>query len=155
MDKRSLRFAFAVNHKNEFESNNFCGADMFLIYDWVNNDFIHQNDEANPFKNDDDDNAIGSERNVMAIIDSLKNLGIDVLVSTKFGENIKMVNHNFIPVIVFSDTPDEVKRVLKKHIKWIEDELRNRPKEFKLFKIKNGIMKTSVKDNQELFVSGS
>lgn len=49
-----------------------------------------------------------------------------------------MVNRNFIPVIVYTEFPDEVIPLLKKHMKWIEDELNNRPKEFKLFTLKTG-----------------
>jgi hypothetical protein len=58
-----------------------------------------------------------------------------------------MVNTSFIPVIVSSETPEEVKLAVKKHIKWLEDELINRPEEFKLFTIKNGILKTEIKQN--------
>jgi len=30
-------------------------------------------------------------------------------------------------------------------MKWIEDELKNRPREFKLFTMKNGILKKTIK----------
>ena len=82
-----------------------------------------------------------------AIIALLKNLDINVLVSIKFGKNIQMVNTSFIPVIVSSETPEEVKLAVKKHFKWIEDELKHKPEEFKLFTIKNGILKTAIKQN--------
>jgi hypothetical protein len=82
-----------------------------------------------------------------AIIVFLKNLDINVLVSIKFGKNIQMVNTSFIPVIVSSETPEAVKLAVKKHIKWIEDELMNRPEESKLSIIKNGILKTAIKQN--------
>jgi hypothetical protein len=58
-----------------------------------------------------------------------------------------MVNTSFIPVIVSSETPEEVILAVKKHIKWIEDELTNRPVGFNLFTIKNGILKTAIKQN--------
>jgi predicted Fe-Mo cluster-binding NifX family protein len=144
MNSRPIRFAFAVNQLNAFESQYFCNADRFLVYEWVNNNFIFLKDETNRFKNPDNFNEDGSEKKVKEIIDFLKSFGINVLVSIKFGINIQMVNHNFIPVKVFSETPEEVKHVLKKHIKWIEDELRNRPEEFKLFTLKNGILKSSI-----------
>lgn len=144
MNSKSIRFAFAVNQLNAFEPQNFGNADKFLIYEWVNNDFSFLKEEANRFKNLDDDHVNGSERKGKAIIALLKSLEIHVLVSIKFGRNIQMVNSSFIPVIVSSETPEEVKLAVKKHIKWIEDELRNRPEEFKMFTIKNGIMKTAV-----------
>lgn len=151
MKSKSIRFAFAVNKLNEFESQNFGKADKFLIYEWVNNDFRFLEEEVNRFKNLDVDHVDGSERKGKAIIEILKNLEIYVLVSTKFGKNIQMVNTSFIPVIVSSETPEEVKQAVKKHIKWIEDELKNRPEEFKLFTIKNGILKSAIKQNHTNF----
>jgi len=139
-----IRFAFAVNKLNEFESQDFCKADRFLIYEWVNNEFVFLKDEANRFKNPDNDRANGSDGKVKAIIGFLKSLDINVLVSIRFGKNIQLVNSTFIPVIVSSETPEQVKQAVKKHFKWIEDELKNRPREFKMFTIKNGIMKTAI-----------
>jgi predicted Fe-Mo cluster-binding NifX family protein len=147
MKSKSIRFAFAVNQLNTFEPQNFGNADKFLIYEWVNNDFHFLKEEANRFKDLDDDPVNGSERKGKAIIAFLKNLDINVLVSIKFGKNIQMVNTSFIPVIVSSETPEEVKLVVKKHIKWIDDELINRPEQYKLFTIKNGILKTAIKQN--------
>jgi predicted Fe-Mo cluster-binding NifX family protein len=146
-----IRFAFAVNKLNEFESHDFCNANRFLIYEWVNNEFIFLKDEANRFKNPDNDLANGSVGKVKAIIDFLKMLDINVLVSIRFGKNIQLVNSTFIPVIVSSETPEQVKQAIKKHFKWIEDELKNRPEEFKLFTIKNGILKTAIKQNKLTF----
>lgn len=150
MKSKSIRFAFAVNQLNAFEPQNFGNADKFLIYEWVNNDFLFLKEEANRFKDLDDDHVNGSGRKGKAILAFLKNLDINVLVSIKFGKNIQMVNTSFIPVIVSSETPEEVKLAVKKHIRWIEDELINRPEEFKLFTIKNGILKTAIKKITQL-----
>ena len=114
MNKMQIRFAFAVNKLNEFESQDFCNADRFLIYEWVNNEFLFLKDEANRFKNTDDDHVNFSEGKVKAIIDFLKSQDINVLVSIRFGRNIQMVNSSFIPVIASSETPDEVKIAVKK-----------------------------------------
>lgn len=91
-----IRFAFAVNKLNEFESHDFCNANRFLIYEWVNNEFIFLKDEANRFKNPDNDLANGSVGKVKAIIDFLKMLDINVLVSIRFGKNIQLVNSTFM-----------------------------------------------------------
>ncbi len=48
-----------------------------------------------------------------------------------------MVNRYFILEIVLP--------TLKKHMKWIEDEIENRPKEFKLFTLQNGVIKTIIR----------
>ena len=148
MNNKSVKFAFAVNKVNAFEPKNFGNADKFLIYEWINNEFILLQAETNPFKNLDEELPEGSTRKGQAIIDLLKSSNVNVLVSIKFGKNIQMVNSSFIPVIVSSETPDEVITTLKKHIKWIEDELKNKPAEFKLFTVKNGILKTPIKKNQ-------
>jgi hypothetical protein len=59
-----------------------------------------------------------------------------------------MVNRHFIPVIIYSESLDEVTSFLKRHMKWIEDEFENRPEEYKLFAIKKGILKTIIKQNE-------
>jgi hypothetical protein len=84
----------------------------------------------------------------MACINLLERNNIKVLVSRQFGKNIQMVNSFFIPVIVNSETNDEVVSILKKHIRWIEDELNSNPEEFKLFSIKKGILKTSIRKDK-------
>jgi predicted Fe-Mo cluster-binding NifX family protein len=145
MDSKKIKFAFAVNKSNDFEQGNFCNADKFSIYELVNKDLIYVNAIVNTYKSLDKEQPDGSEDNGNAIIDLLHNNDIKVLVSSIYGKNIQMVNSHFIPVIVSTETPDEVITTLKKHIKWIKDELKNRPAEFKLFTINKGILKTPVK----------
>ena len=149
MYKNIIRFAFAVNKSDGFESKNFCNADKFSIYELINNEFIHQNDLVNPYISDEGRNDEGSADNGNDIIDLLKKHDINVMVSSIYGKNIQMVNSHFIPVIVTSETPEEVIATLMKHIKWIRDELENRPPEFKLFTIKKGIFKTSIKKDRK------
>lgn len=140
----SIKFALAVNQYNAFEPQNFGNADKFLIYEWADNEFIFLNEKANKYKSLVEEQAEGSVEKGRAIIDFLRNNDVTVLVSARFGKNIQMINTHFIPVIVSSETPVEVITALKKHIKWIEDELRNKPGDFKLFTIKNGILKTAI-----------
>ncbi len=142
MDSKTIRFAFAVNKSDDFESKNFCNADKFHIYQLINKDLIYMKEVTNKYKAP---GMEGSADNGYAIIELLKSHDINVLVSSIYGKNIQMVNSQFIPVIVTSETPDEVITAIKKHIKWIEDELKTRPAEFKLFTIKKGILKTSIK----------
>lgn len=70
------------------------------------------------------------------------------MVLKQFGKNIQMINRHFIPVIVYTEKPREALQILKKHMKWIEDELKNRPQEFKLFTLKNGALKTIIKKEE-------
>jgi hypothetical protein len=37
---KPIRFAFAVNLADVFEPKHFGDADKYLIYEWVNNEFI-------------------------------------------------------------------------------------------------------------------
>jgi predicted Fe-Mo cluster-binding NifX family protein len=139
------RFAFAVNHSENFEAKHFGDADKYLIYEWNNNEFVFLKEEINVFKNFDEEHIHGSQKKGQAIIKLLKSSWVNVLVSRQFGKNIQMVNRHFIPIIVYTDTLPELMPFLKKHMKWIEDEHNNRPDEFKLFTLKNGILKTSIK----------
>jgi predicted Fe-Mo cluster-binding NifX family protein len=145
MDSKKIKFAFAVNKSDDFESGNFCDADKFRIYELVNKDLVYINAIVNKYKLTAPEQTEGSEENGNAVIDLLHNHDINVLVSSIYGKNIQMVNSHFIPVIVSTETPDEVITALKKHIKWIKDELKNRPAEFRLFTIRKGILKTAVK----------
>lgn len=148
MNNKSIKFAFAVNKSNAFEPKHFGDADKYLIYEWINNDFIFLQEEANRIKNFDEEQAHGSQKKGGAIIDFLRGFNIDVLVSRQFGKNIQLVNQYFIPVIVSEDIPGKTLLILSKHIKWIEDELNNKPDEFKLFTLKKGILKTAIKKEE-------
>ena len=145
MKNSSIKLAFAVNMSNDFESRHFGDADKYLIYEWIDNEFIFQMEEINHFKDLDKDITHGSQKKGNAIIDFLSGLNINVLVSKQFGKNIQMVNSHFIPVIVKENTVGEVIPILAKHIKWIVDEIGNNPDEYKLFTLKQGILKTMIK----------
>ena len=145
MNNKSIRFAYAVNHAGRFEANHFGDADKYLIYEWTDNELIFIKDVTNNFKILDDVQVSGLSNKGMACINLLERDGVNVLVSRKFGKNIQMVNNLFIPVIVNSETPEEVVSILKKHMRWIEDELSSKTEEYKLFTIKNGILKTIIK----------
>jgi predicted Fe-Mo cluster-binding NifX family protein len=145
MNKKTIRFAFAVNHAGRFETEHFGNANKYLIYEWANNEFIFIMEEINNFISFDDIEVSGLSNKGMACINLLEKTDVKVLVSRQFGKNIQLVNNLFIPVIVNSETTDEVLTILKKHIRWIEDELTSKTEEYKLFTIKNGILKTIIK----------
>jgi len=145
MNKNTIRFAFAVNNEDRFEATHFGNANKYLIYEWTNKEFIFIKEEINTFNSYDDAKLKGLSNKGMACVNLLESSDIKVLVSRQFGNNIQIVNKFFIPVIVNSETPDEVVSILKKHIRWIEDELDGKPDGYKLFTIKNGILKTIIK----------
>jgi predicted Fe-Mo cluster-binding NifX family protein len=148
MKKDTLRLACAVNSSGGFEEKHFSKADRFLIYEWIDDEFIFIKEEINTYKRSDEEPGNVSADDCVSISDLLKVSDVSVLVSKQFGKSIHMVNHMFIPVVVSSASMNEVISILKKHIRWIKDELIGNTSEFKLFIIKNGILKTSVqKDN--------
>lgn len=143
--KKPLRFAFAVNLANIFEPKHFGDADKYLIYEWVNNEFILVHEEVNLFKNTYEEQGHGLQEKGRAIIDLLRSLNINVVVSKQFGKNIQMVSSQFMPVIVSEDIPEKALTTLARHMKWIEEEVNHRPSEFKLFTMNNGILKQIIK----------
>jgi SAM-dependent methyltransferase len=145
MNENTIRLAMAVNHSSHFESKHFCDADKYLMYEWIDGRFVFLQEENNKFKDFDKEKEHGTQKKGVAIIDFLQSLNVNVLVSKQFGKNIQMVNCHFIPVIVPEDTPGQVLEILTKHMKWIEDELKNKSDEFNLFTISKGILKTRIK----------
>jgi predicted Fe-Mo cluster-binding NifX family protein len=140
-----IRFAFAVNHSGLFEEKHFSKADKYFIYEWANNEFNFLTEEHNSFSHFDESITNGLSNKGMACVNLLEKSGVKILVSRQFGDNVMMVSSLFIPVVVNSETPEEVVSILKKHIRWIEDELGNAKDEYKLFSINKGILKTKIR----------
>lgn len=139
-----ITFALALNEVNNFEKKHFGDADKFAIYSFKKNELSFINEFANTFKSHYEAEGHGSKMKGNAIISFLNEKGVSVLVSKQFGQNIKMVNQHFIPVIIDEDKPETVLEILNKHMDWFKDELTNRNESFMLFQIKNGIIKTHV-----------
>ena len=140
----NLKFAFAVNKANQFEKKHFGDADKYLIYEQVDDEMVLIGEEINNFKLLDEEHEHGSKRKGDAIIKLLKGKEVNVLVSMQFGKNIKMVNEYFIPVIIYSEKPESTVNILNKHLHWIKDEWDKNSSDYKLFKIKSGILKSSI-----------
>lgn len=141
----NLRFAFAVNNNGNFEKKHFGFADKYLIYEQISDKIVLSGEETNKFKLIDKEHEHGSKKKGEVIIKFLREKEVNVLVSMKFGNNIKMVNKYFIPVIIYSEKTEEVINVLSKQLHWIKDEWENKSSDFKLFTIKSGILKSSIK----------
>lgn len=139
-----LRFAFAVNQENQFQKKHFGDAHRYLIYGYDSGNMTLISEEINEYRMLDEEIEHGSVRKGHSIIEFLKDKDVNVLVSTQFGKNIKLVNRWFIPVKVPLKKPEEVISILTKHMRWLEDEWENKPSEFKLFTISSGVLKTVV-----------
>ena len=142
-----LKFAFAVNNDHHFEKKHFGDADKYLIYKEDENDITFVSAHINQYKSLDKETMHGSKKKGRAIIDFLKLNGVNVLVSRQFGKNISLINKHFIPVKISSEEPGEVIQILSRHLHWIQDEWEPGKNNFKLFSIKSGILKSSIKDN--------
>jgi predicted Fe-Mo cluster-binding NifX family protein len=139
-----LRFAFAVNNDNQFVKKHFGDADKYIIYELRDERLEQISEEINQFKSLDEKHTHGSVKKGNAIINILKKKGVNVLVSMRFGKNIKLINEHFIPVQISLKLPDEVILILNKHLHWIVDEWENNKSDYKLFTIKSGILKSSI-----------
>ncbi len=143
----NLRFAFALNTKNQFEKDFFGNADKFMIYELVSGKLEKVFEIENEFKDETTDSTGINEQKAENITKKLIAEDIKVIVSKQFGENIKLVNEYFIPIKIFSDLPDDAIQAINSHVHWIEDELGNFSSEYKLFIIKSGILKISIDKN--------
>jgi predicted Fe-Mo cluster-binding NifX family protein len=139
-----IKFALALNNESNFEKKHFGKSDKFAIYTSINNELSFTNEFPNHFKSMDEGQEHGSKIKGNAIISFLKEKGVSVLVSKQFGQNIKMVNQHFIPVIIDEEKPEMVLAILNKHMDWFKDELINRHENHMLFQIKNGIIKMNI-----------
>ena len=143
----NLRFAFAVNKNDQFEKKHFGDTDKFLIYKQEDDKIVFLSEETNRFKMMDEEVEHGSKRKGNAIIEFLKERGVNVLVSRQFGKNIKLVNEHFIPVIISLESINEVIPVLLKNMKWIDEDLQRKPENYKLFDLRKGSLKIIIKKN--------
>ncbi|MGM0621434.1 MAG: NifB/NifX family molybdenum-iron cluster-binding protein [Bacteroidota bacterium] len=139
-----MKCAFALSRDNRFEEKFFGKADNFVIYKLVNDELKFEKQMINPYKNVENDGTLNLEEKGQSVIKLLKKQGVSVLVSRQFGENIKMVNKHFIPVIIKKEKPEDVVAVLQKHHNWLLDELANKSSGYMLFQIKEGVLKTQI-----------
>ena len=140
----NLCFAFAVNEANQFEKKHFGDADKYLIYKQDDNQIKLFSEEINIFKSLDEEIEHGSKKKGEAIIQFLKERNVNVLVSRQFGKNINIVNNHFIPIKISVEQPDEVLKILGKHLYWIDDEWNNNSSNYSLFTIKSGVLRSSI-----------
>ena len=141
-----MRIAFALNNSGEFEKKHFGDADRYHIYLFDNGSLNLLYEEVNPYKSIDKTSAHGTKNKADQIIKFLKKKDVNVLVSMRFGGNIRYIINHFIPVEVKEGTPEKVKTILLKHMRWLEDELNNHPEHYKIFIMDSGILKTDIRN---------
>ena len=142
-----IRVAFALNNEGEFERKHFGDADKYHIYQLDNGELNLLFEEVNQFKSLEETTVHGEKSKADQIISFLENKRVTVLVSRRFGKNIRYIINHFIPVQVKEESPEKVKTILLKHMRWLQDELNNKPEEYKMFVMDSGILKTAVQRN--------
>ena len=144
MEKGSVKLAMAVNNEGFFQPKHFGDADKYLIYEWKDNELVYSHEITNPFKYADEKQKHGDRQKGVSVSGLLRDNSVKILVSKQFGKNVQIVNRYFIPVIITVETPDESKFLLKKHMKWILEELNSTAESYKLFVLKDGTIKTII-----------
>ncbi len=136
-----LKFAFAVNNDGEFQETHFGNADKYLIYEHDSKEMIFINEIINKNKDIDESKKHGSEKKGSAVINYLTEINVNILVSRQFGQNLKMINKHFVPVIIADENIDSTIKFLEKNVFSIYKELRIKETDYNLFRVKNGILK--------------
>lgn len=139
--KRAI-LALAVNEKNAFEPTHFGQAKKYLIYEWVDNQFVLIRNTENPYF-ENPTNHINIERG-KELIEFLQENNVNILVSKKFGQNIKLANPYFVPVLTNANTADDLLPSLQKQMRWIVEELQTNEGHYKLFNLSKGVLKTPL-----------
>lgn len=139
-----INIAFALSQNGAFEKKHFGDADKYQIYHLSNEAFKLLYEEKNPFKLMDESSSHGTEKKAGNIIDFLLQKDVSVVVSRKFGANIKHIVKHFIPVEVSEETPIKVQTILLKHMRWLHEELDKQPDHYNKFVINKGILKLAV-----------
>lgn len=139
-----INIAFALSEKESFEIKHFGDAYKYQIYHLNDEVFKLLHEEENPFKLIDEASRHGTLKKANNIIDYLRQKDVSVVVSRKFGPNIKHIVSHFLPVEVNEESPEKVQSILLKHMKWLQEELDKQPDQFNLFVINKGILKLAV-----------
>ena len=133
----TIRFAFAVNEKNEFEERHFGDSEKFVIYEWDGKEFINIHESVNSFKDDDEDeHQHGDKKKGQQIVRHLTEKGVKVLVSKQFGRNIKIISKPFIPVVTSAINIDKVLKILPGHITGIIKDIESDTENHKLIDLR-------------------
>ncbi len=136
----NLRYAFAVGNDGNFQNKHFGDAEKYIIFEHDSKSLVFTDEINNTNKNIDEETKHGSKKKGNAVIDFLKNINVNVLVSRQFGKNIKMINKHFIPVLAVNDTIDDVIKILEKESAELNKELNSKKTDFNIFRLTNGIL---------------
>lgn len=121
MEPLNLKVAVAATAKHSLQKHHFGDADAYIFYHWDKTGFTRIGREENPFKSESHDH--GSDGKGQAIVNFLRERDVRVIVSQKFGSNLKKVNQYFVPVTATTDAIDEMLNQLAEKKEWVWNEL--------------------------------
>lgn len=136
----NLKFAFAVDNNGNFQNKHFGDAEKYIIFEHDSKNLVFTDEINNINKNIDEKTKHGSKKKGNAVIDFLKNINVNILVSRQFGKNVKMINKHFIPVLAVNDTIDNVIKILEKKSVQLNEELNSKKTDFGIFRLANGML---------------
>lgn len=125
-----FRVACATNDGKELIDSHFGEARSYLIYDVTNAEYEKVDRINNSFREEEDeDDEHGDPQKAKNIKELLKDKGVQVLLSRKFGPNIVHVRKNFVPVIAKEYLLRDAVEVLKESLdlvkhQWVNEEER-------------------------------
>jgi ferredoxin/predicted Fe-Mo cluster-binding NifX family protein len=99
MPRRIL--AFATTDGSTFTASHFGDAEVYAIHAFDGETFHHLEDVSN---STGEAEAHGAVHKARSIIELLKERGVDVAVSRRFGPNIQRIRHSLLPVV--TEAPD-------------------------------------------------
>ena len=122
--------AIATDNGTDLMGRHFGDAMRYNLYHLKVQEITFQETIVNPFREDDDEDEDIHGDTIKA--SSMKELflekGVTILVSKRFGPNIRHMVKNFVPIIVRYDNLDRAKELLVKYSNQIE-EMFNKGKE--------------------------
>ena len=138
--------AFALDKMKRFDKRHFGDADYFALYRVQNDKLVFDKIMENPHRDMDESGKHGHAGKGKAIIELLSKEGVQILVSRQFGKNISVINKHFIPVMIAEEEPEKVVEILEHKFKWIKDEWNKSNESYKLFRIREGVMKLRIEE---------
>lgn len=121
MENRDLQFvcAFAADDEKHFTASHFGDAEFYLIY-VINNDSIEFLGQIDNTSIETDAHADPKKAKSVSAI--MKQKGVQVLVSRRFGPNIVRVRNHFVPVLVKQKEIEEGLKVVQDNLEAISEQ---------------------------------
>jgi len=137
----NLRFAFAVDKNGDFQDKHFGDADKYIVFEHDSKNLVFIDEINNINRDIDEETKHGSEKKGNAVINYLKKINVNILVSRQFGQNLKMINKHFVPVLIADENIENTIKFLEKNTSEINEEVKQKKTNYNIFRFANGVFK--------------